>query len=45
MGGLGGLPPDAPTPEQLAEPDLAVPDLTGLADVLLPLTSAEDGRG
>ena len=42
---LRGEAPDDPTPGQLAEPDLAVPDLTGLADVLLPLTSAEDGRG
>jgi FMN phosphatase YigB (HAD superfamily) len=33
---LRGEAPDSPTPEQLAEPDLAVPDLTGLADVLLP---------
>jgi putative hydrolase of the HAD superfamily len=42
---LRGEAPDDPTPEQLAEPDLAVADLTGLAHVLLPLTSAEDGRG
>jgi FMN phosphatase YigB (HAD superfamily) len=35
---LRGEAPDAPTPEQLAEPDLAVRDLTGLADVLLPRT-------
>jgi putative hydrolase of the HAD superfamily len=33
---LRGEAPDDPTPEQLAEPDLAVPDLRGLADVLLP---------
>lgn len=42
---LRGEAPDEPTPEQLAEPDLAVPDLTGLAGVLLPLTSAGDGSG
>lgn len=30
-----GEAPDRPTPEQLAEPDLAVPDLTGLAEALL----------
>ena len=41
---LRGEAPDDPTPEQLAEPDLAVRDLTGLADVLLPLTSPA-GRG
>lgn len=33
---LRGEAPDEPTPEQLAEPDLAVPDLRGLAQVLLP---------
>jgi FMN phosphatase YigB (HAD superfamily) len=32
-----GEAPDRPTPEQLAEPDLAVPDLSTLADTLLPL--------
>jgi FMN phosphatase YigB (HAD superfamily) len=32
-----GEAPDRPTDEQLAEPDLAVPDLTTLADALLPL--------
>jgi FMN phosphatase YigB (HAD superfamily) len=32
-----GEAPDRPTPEQLAEPDLAVPDLSTLADALLPL--------
>lgn len=32
---LRGEAPDRPTPEQLAEPDLAVPGLTGLADLLL----------
>jgi FMN phosphatase YigB (HAD superfamily) len=41
---LRGEAPDDPTPEQLAEPDLAVRDLTGLADVLLPLTRP-GGRG
>ena len=41
---LRGEAPDNPTAEQLAEPDLAVPDLTGLADVLLPLTLPA-GRG
>ena len=41
---LRGEAPDDPTPEQLAEPDLAVRDLTGLADVLLPLTDPA-GRG
>lgn len=30
-----GEAPDHPTPEQLAEPDLSVPDLTGIADALL----------
>jgi FMN phosphatase YigB (HAD superfamily) len=35
---LRGEAPDEPTAEQLAEPDLAVRDLSGLADVLLPLT-------
>jgi FMN phosphatase YigB (HAD superfamily) len=34
---LRGEAPDDPTPEQLAEPDLAVRDLIGLADALLPL--------
>jgi FMN phosphatase YigB (HAD superfamily) len=33
---LRGEAPDAPTPEQLAEPDLAVHDLHGLADLLVP---------
>ena len=33
---LRGEAPDDPTREQLAEPDLAVPDLRGLADALLP---------
>jgi putative hydrolase of the HAD superfamily len=37
---LRGEAPDEPTAEQRAEPDLTVPDLTGLADLLLPLTSA-----
>ena len=32
-----GEAPERPTAEQLAEPDLAVPSLDGLADVLLPL--------
>jgi FMN phosphatase YigB (HAD superfamily) len=32
-----GEAPDAPTAEQRAEPDLVVPSLDGLADVLLPL--------
>ena len=43
---LRGEAPDEPTPEQLAEPDLAVHDLTGLADILLPLTPSpsESGR-
>lgn len=36
-----GEAPDRPTPEQLAEPDLAVPDLTGLPEALL---SPEDPR-
>jgi FMN phosphatase YigB (HAD superfamily) len=36
---LRGEAPDDPSPEQLAEPDLAVRDLTGLADVLLPLAA------
>jgi FMN phosphatase YigB (HAD superfamily) len=34
---LRGEAPDHPTEEQLAEPDLAVPDLATLAGVLLPL--------
>ncbi len=33
---LRGEAPDEPTPEQLAEPDLAVRELRGLAEVLLP---------
>ncbi|MCZ2830852.1 HAD family hydrolase [Modestobacter sp. VKM Ac-2986] len=37
---LRGEAPDEPTAEQLAEPDVAVRDLTGLADVLLPLVPA-----
>jgi FMN phosphatase YigB (HAD superfamily) len=41
---LRGEAPDNPTAEQLAEPDLAVPDLTGLADVLLPLTLPAGSR-
>jgi FMN phosphatase YigB (HAD superfamily) len=41
---LRGEAPDSPTPEQLAEPDLAVRDLTGLADVLLPLASGPGVR-
>jgi FMN phosphatase YigB (HAD superfamily) len=41
---LRGEAPDEPTAEQLAEPDLAVPDLTGLADVLLPLTVRAGAR-
>ena len=41
---LRGEAPDEPTPEQLAEPDLAVRDLSGLADVLLPLTPSPSGR-
>jgi FMN phosphatase YigB (HAD superfamily) len=41
---LRGEAPDEPTAEQLAEPDLAVPDLTGLADLLVPLT-LRAGRG
>jgi putative hydrolase of the HAD superfamily len=32
-----GEAPDEPTPQQLSEPDLTVPSLEGLADVLLPL--------
>ncbi|MGY1601462.1 HAD family hydrolase [Geodermatophilus sp. SYSU D00815] len=36
---LRGEAPDEPTPAQLAEPDLAVRDLIGLADVLLPLAA------
>ena len=40
---LRGEAPDSPTPEQLAEPDLAVPDLTGLADVLLPRVAGGTG--
>jgi putative hydrolase of the HAD superfamily len=36
---LRGEAPDAPSPEQLAEPDLVVRDLSGLADVLLPLAA------
>ena len=43
---LRGEAPDHPTAEQLAEPDLAVPDLTGLADVLLPrIRSSAGGPG
>jgi FMN phosphatase YigB (HAD superfamily) len=42
---LRGEAPDHPTPQQLAEPDVAVPDLTGLAEVLLPLTASPGGRG
>jgi putative hydrolase of the HAD superfamily len=41
---LRGEAPDEPTPEQLAEPDLAVPDLSGLASILLPLTASPSGR-
>ncbi|MBB3083810.1 HAD family hydrolase [Geodermatophilus sabuli] len=41
---LRGEAPDEPTPEQLAEPDLAVPDLTGLAGALLPRTAPRAGR-
>ena len=41
---LRGEAPDEPTAEQLAEPDVAVPDLTRLADLLLPLTLPA-GRG
>jgi putative hydrolase of the HAD superfamily len=41
---LRGEAPDRPTPEQLAEPDLAVADLSGLADVLLPLAPAPTDR-
>jgi FMN phosphatase YigB (HAD superfamily) len=40
---LRGEAPDSPTPEQLAEPDLAVPDLTGLAEVLLPRVPTSAG--
>jgi FMN phosphatase YigB (HAD superfamily) len=40
---LRGEAPDSPTPAQLAEPDLAVPDLAGLADVLLPRIPAPAG--
>ncbi|MGY1707807.1 HAD family hydrolase [Geodermatophilus sp. SYSU D00697] len=36
---LRGEAPDEPTPEQLAEADLAVADVTGLAEVPLPLTA------
>jgi putative hydrolase of the HAD superfamily len=43
---LRGEAPDSPTAEQLAEPDLAVPDLTGLAGVLLPrIPSPAGGTG
>jgi putative hydrolase of the HAD superfamily len=43
---LRGEAPDDPTAEQLAEPDLAVPDLTGLAEVLLPrIPSPAGGTG
>ena len=43
---LRGEAPDHPSAEQLAEPDLAVPDLTGLAEVLLPrVPSPAGGRG
>nr|MBA3232494.1 HAD family hydrolase [Propionibacteriales bacterium] len=35
---IRGEAPERPTPEQLAEPDLAVRDLSTLADKLLPLT-------
>jgi putative hydrolase of the HAD superfamily len=43
---LRGEAPDSPTAEQLAEPDLAVPDLTGLAGVLLPrIPSPTGGTG
>jgi putative hydrolase of the HAD superfamily len=41
---LRGEAPDDPTLEQLAEPDLTVADLTGLAEVLLPLTAAPGTR-
>jgi FMN phosphatase YigB (HAD superfamily) len=44
---LRGEAPDSPTAEQLAEPDVVVHDLAGLAAVLLPLTSpspAPSGR-
>lgn len=37
---LRGEAPDHPTPEQLAEPDLVVDGLDGLADALLPSTEA-----
>lgn len=40
---IRGEAPDVPSPEQLDEPDLAVPDLSGLADVLLPRTAAGHG--
>ena len=40
---LRGEAPDEPTAEQLAEPDVAVRDLTGLADVLLPLVPTGAG--
>jgi FMN phosphatase YigB (HAD superfamily) len=41
---LRGEAPDQPTAEQMAEPDLVVPDLTGLADVLLPLAHPAGSR-
>jgi len=40
---LRGEAPDDPTAEQLAEPDLAVPDLTRLAEVLLPRVPSPAG--
>jgi FMN phosphatase YigB (HAD superfamily) len=41
---LRGEAPDEPTSEQLAEPDLAVRDLAGLADALLPLATGPGAR-
>jgi FMN phosphatase YigB (HAD superfamily) len=42
---LRGEAPDSPTPEQLAEPDLVVADLTGLAGLLLPRVAPAGGPG
>lgn len=41
---LRGEAPPEPSPEQLAEPDAVVPDLTTLIDVLLPLVDAAAGH-
>ena len=37
---LRGEAPDHPTPDQLAEADIATPDLTGVADLILPRTKS-----